>query len=55
MHDSLDPRDDAQRDPAADTRPAQDAEPVTADREVPVPTSERSALRPLVPKPQMTV
>ena len=40
MHDSLDPRNDAQRDPAADHRPAQDAEPVTADREVPVPTSD---------------
>ena len=43
MHDSLDPRDDAQRDPAADHRPAQDAEPVTADREVPVPTSIQSS------------
>lgn len=40
MHDSLDPRHDAQRAPAAESRPANEAEPVAADREVPVPTSD---------------
>jgi len=33
MHDSLDPRD-AVRQPATENRPAQQAEPVAADREV---------------------
>lgn len=39
MHDALDPRD-AAREPAAESRPAAEAEPVTADREVPVPAAE---------------
>ncbi len=39
MHDSLDPRD-AVRQPAADARPAQQAEPVAADREVTPPGTE---------------
>lgn len=38
--EALDPRD-AAREPAAESRPAaQQAEPVTADREVPVPAAE---------------
>ena len=39
MQDSLDPRD-AARQPATDSRPAQQAEPVTADREVTPPGTE---------------
>jgi len=38
-HDSLDPRD-AAREPASDARPAQQAEPVAADREVTPQTTE---------------
>ncbi len=39
MQDSLDPRD-AARQPATEARPAQQAEPVTADREVTPPGTE---------------
>ena len=39
MHDSLDPRD-AGREPTLESRPAQPAESVTADREVTPPATE---------------
>ncbi|HEX4932314.1 MAG TPA: hypothetical protein VFV33_03990 [Gemmatimonadaceae bacterium] len=39
MHDPLDPRD-AVRQPAPEARPAQQAEPVTSDREVTPPRTE---------------
>jgi hypothetical protein len=39
MQDSLDPRD-ADRQPATEARPAQQAEPVAADREVTPPGTE---------------
>ncbi len=39
MHDPLDPRD-AARQPATNDRPAQQAEPVTSDREVTPPRTE---------------
>jgi hypothetical protein len=39
MQDSLDPRD-AERQPATDARPAQQAEPTAADREVTPPGTE---------------
>jgi hypothetical protein len=39
-HDSLDPREDAARESAAESRPAQQAEPLAADREVTPPSSE---------------
>ena len=42
MHDSLDPRD-AVRQPAAEPRPAVQAEPATADREVPLTAEELPA------------
>ena len=42
MHDSLDPRD-AARETAAEPRPAQQAEPMAADREVTPPGTELSS------------
>ena len=43
MHDSLDPRaaaPDTAREPVAERRPAEAAEPATGDREVPLPGAE---------------
>jgi hypothetical protein len=41
--DSLDPRGEESRQPAPDARPAQQAEPVAADREVTPPGTELSS------------
>ncbi len=40
MQDSLDPRGEEARQPATDARPAQQAEPVAADREITPPGTE---------------
>ena len=40
MQDSLDPRGEETRQPATEARPAQQAEPVSADREVTPPGTE---------------